>query len=186
MSQLVGISIGNEQFHIIKYTANLNENKNKRPRDRRKLIFVFTYYEQIRTSCWSRRKQRDRIILPLSLADSAALSSTPRESSLSNSCRSRLSTRSISSFFLPNLSLFPPSYPVSLSLFISLSLPFDHRVYSTTRADHNTRYPWRRVLSPFTQFVFQCPSVSIYLNFFILLIHLHPRVYCRIATTHTS
>lgn len=91
--------------------------------------------------------------LSLSLADSAALSSTPRESSLSNCCRSRLSTRSISSFFLPNLSLFPPCYPVRLSLFISSSLPFDHGV-CTTRADHNTRYPWRRVLSPFTQFVF--------------------------------
>lgn len=44
-------------------------------------------------------------------------------------------------------------FPVRLSLFISSSLPFDHGV-CTTRADHNTRYPWRRVLSPFTQFVF--------------------------------
>lgn len=44
-------------------------------------------------------------------------------------------------------------FPVRLSLFISSSLPFDHGV-CTTRADHNTRYPWRHVLSPFTQFVF--------------------------------
>lgn len=60
--------------------------------------------------------------LSLSLADSAALSSTPRESSLSNCCRSRLSTRSISSFFLPNLSLFPPCFlrqAVSVHLIVS-------------------------------------------------------------------
>lgn len=64
--------------------------------------------------------------------------------------RSRLSTRSISSFFFSRAFHSFSFLPLSRDLCPSvLSLPFDYGV-RTTPASHNTRYPWRRVLSPFT------------------------------------
>lgn len=114
------------------------------------LVVYFTYYEQIRTSsCRWRRKQRLRIIVrspcasfPSLLCDSV---SPPRSSTTTGTSPRRWvaihPTRSVSSDLSQHLaSLFPFLYPPR---------PTARNPHSTVPlfVEHNTWYPWLRVLS---------------------------------------
>lgn len=90
---------------------------------------------------------------------------------------------SLSSFFLPRLSLSPLSSSRHVTSVPRLSGLSSLRFtgFRTTPAGHNTRYPWRRVLPPFTRIS------SLFRIYFrrrstetvsVSLIHLHPPIVC--------